>query len=581
MIVGIDLGTTNSAVAIWRDGKAELIPNSLGDLLTPSAVSLSDDGSILVGMAARDRQSTHPQRTATAFKRLIGTQQTCQLGKQRFSAEDLSALVLRSLKADAEAFLGHPVERAVITVPAYFNDRQRKATRRAGEIAGFTVERLINEPTAAALAHGIQDREDRQPFLVFDLGGGTFDVSIVEIFEGVIEVHASAGDNRLGGEDFNDLLVALALAGLPALAADAADSLLREVIRAAAERARRALTTSESADLAFVWNGEPYSVPVTTAAFEEAAAPLIARLRDPVLRSLRDSGNSAEKLSEIILVGGATRMPVVRKAVTRMFGRFPAASVDPDHAVALGAAVQAGLKSRDAALSEIRLTDVCPFTLGVNTSEYDRHGRLHQDMFAPIIERNTVIPASRVHTFSTVQDNQRLVDLGVYQGEARNCSANVKLGTVSVPVPPRQAGTVRIDVRFSYDVSGLLEVDVSIPETGVTRQLVICDDADAPGAADVAARRKALAGLKVHPRDDAANAAVLARGARCYEGFLGEHRAFVGQLMLGFEAALGRDYPVMFGAIYVFSLIGLITHLITDLTYMLVDPRIDFEARGG
>ncbi len=543
MIVGIDLGTTNSAVAIWRDGKAELIPNSLGDLLTPSAVGLSDDGAVLVGMAARERQSTHPHLTATAFKRLMGTQQQAELGRKSFSAEDLSALVLRSLKADAEAYLGEPVTQAVITVPAYFNDRQRKATRRAGEMAGFTVERLINEPTAAALAHGIHDREDRQPFLVFDLGGGTFDVSIVEIFEGVIEVHASAGDNRLGGEDFNDILVSLAASRLPALKDEISDSRLKEVMRAAAERARRALTNADSTELAFIWNGEPHSVAVTAAEFEEAAAPLIARLRDPVLRSLRDSGNTAEALSEVIMVGGATRMPVVRKAVTRMFGRFPAASVDPDQAVALGAAVQAGLKSRDEALSEIRLTDVCPFTLGVKTSEYDRHGRLHHDLFSPIIERNTVIPASRIRDFSTMQDNQTKVDFEIYQGEARLCAANVKLGTLTVPVPPKPAGHVRIDCRFSYDVSGLLEVDITIPETGASRQLVICDDSDAPSAAEVEARRKVLAALKVHPREDAANAALLARAERCYESFLGERRAMIGQMMLGFEAVLERQDP--------------------------------------
>jgi molecular chaperone HscC len=543
MIVGIDLGTTNSAVAIWRDGRAELIPNSLGDVLTPSAVSLSDDGAILVGMAARERQSTHPQLTATAFKRRMGTQQTAQLGRDSYSAEDLSALVLRALKADAEAWLGEPVEAAVITVPAYFNDRQRKATRRAGEMAGLKVERLLNEPTAAALAHGIHDKEDKHPFLVFDLGGGTFDVSIVEIFEGIIEVRASAGDNRLGGEDFNDMLVELARGRLPALKADAADSRLREIMRAAAERCRRALTGADCAPFTFVWNGEAHEIAVAAADFEEAAAPLIARLRDPVLRSLRDSGVVSDMLSAVIMVGGATRMPIVRQAVTRMFGRFPDISVDPDHAVALGAAVQAGLRARDAALEEIRLTDVCPFTLGVNTTEFDRNGRMHHGVFSPIIERNTVIPASRVHSFSTLQDNQRAVEFGIYQGEARNVAANVKLGQVSLPVPPRPAGQVQIDCRFSYDASGLLEVDVTVPETGVAKQLVICDDADAPDSAAIAARRTKLAALKVHPRDEEANAALLARAARCYESFLAERRDFIGQLILTFEAVIERQDP--------------------------------------
>jgi molecular chaperone HscC len=543
MIVGIDLGTTNSAVAVWRDGKAELIPNSLGDLLTPSAVSVGPDGAVMVGMAARDRQSTHPKLTATAFKRLMGTQQSLQLGKRRFSPEELSALVLRSLKADAEAALGEPVEAAVITVPAYFNDRQRKATRRAGEMAGLKVERLLNEPTAAALAHGIHDRQDKQPFLVFDLGGGTFDVSIVEIFEGIIEVRASAGDNRLGGEDFNDAIVALGLQRMPQLEDASHSSHLKEIMRAAAERTRRTLTGSDEAVLQFVWNDGLHETRITAADFEESTAPLIARLREPVLRSLRDSGIVSDYLSEIILVGGATRMPVVRRAVTRMFGRFPDVGVDPDHAVALGAAVQAGLRAKDAALDEIRLTDVCPFTLGIETAEYDRHGRIHDGLFSPIIERNTVIPASRVHTYSTMHDNQTQVKLVVYQGEARKVEANVKLGEIMIPLPPRPAGQIPIDVRFSYDTSGLLEVDVTIPETGVAHQLVICDDADAPDEAAIEARRKALAALKIHPRDEAANAALLARAARCYESFLGERRDAIGQMILGFETVLERQDP--------------------------------------
>jgi molecular chaperone HscC len=543
MIVGIDLGTTNSAVAVWRDGEAVLIPNSIGDVLTPSAVSLGDDGAVLVGMAARERQATHPDLTATAFKRYMGTQQMAQLGRARYSAEDLSALVLRALKADAEAFLGEPVEAAVITVPAYFNDRQRKATRRAGEIAGLKVERLLNEPTAAALAHGIHQKEDKQPFLVFDLGGGTFDVSIVEIFEGIIEVRASAGDNRLGGEDFNDVLIELVRDRLPGLRDDASDSRLREIMRAAAERCRRGLSTAEAAPFSFVWKEQAFESEVAGAAFEDAAGPLVARLREPVLRSLRDSNIVSDMLSEVILVGGATRMPVVRRAVTRMFGRFPGTAVDPDQAVALGAAVQAGLRARDAALDEIRLTDVCPFTLGVDTAEFDGQGRLHQGLFAPIIDRNTVIPASRVHSFSTLQDNQRVVAFGIYQGEARNVAANVKLGEVSLPVPARPAGQVQVDCRFSYDASGLLEVDVTVPETGVARQLVICDDADAPDAKEVEKRRQVLAALKVHPRDDAANAALLARAARCYESFLGERRDLIGQFILAFETALAGQDP--------------------------------------
>ncbi len=539
MIVGIDLGTTNSLVAVWRDGEAVLIPNSLGDFLTPSAVSIGDDGGLLVGLAARERQSTHPKQTATTFKRLMGTPQITTLGKQKYKADELSSLVLASLKADAEAFLGEAVTSAVITVPAYFNDKQRKATRRAGELAGLKVERLVNEPTAAALAYGIHDRDQEEPFLVFDLGGGTFDVSLVEMFDGIIEVRASAGDNRLGGEDFNAMLIGLAKELLgDRLPSPSDPQAFDEILRASAERSRRALSDAESATFRFVWEGSELSCDITTAQFESKCEPLIARLREPVLRSLRDSNTKVDALAEIVLVGGSTRMPVVRRAVTRMFGRFPNATVHPDHAVALGAAVQAGLKSRDAALDEIRLTDVCPFTLGVNVSEKDQRGNVRNGIFSPIIERNTVIPASRSEVFSTMSDQQKVVEFGIYQGEARDVAQNVKLGEIKVAVPPKPAGHVSVECRFSYDTSGLLEVDVTVPETGTTKQIAIYDEEDSAFTANLEERRSALAKLKVHPRDDAQNAAILARAARCYESFLGAQRDYIGSLISQFQSVL-------------------------------------------
>lgn len=540
MIVGIDLGTTNSAVALWRDGAAQLVPNALGDFLTPSAVSVDASGHVLVGQAARDRQATHPQDSVSSFKRYMGAQRTVRLGKRDFSAEDLSALVLKSLKADVEAFAGEPVSDAVITVPAYFNDRQRKATRRAGELAGFNVRRLINEPTAAALAFGVHDRQDREPFLVFDLGGGTFDVSIVEMFDGIIEVRASAGDNVLGGDDFNQCLVALVRPQLhPADALEGlAPDLLEAQLLAAAEQARRRLTDAAQTDFALVLNGARVSAPVDAAAFEAAAEPLIDRLREPVLRSLRDSRIAVQSLSEIVLVGGATRMPVVRRAITRMFGRFPDTTVHPDHAVALGAAVQAGLIERNAGLDEIRLTDVCPFTLGVDTSERDRSGHFRHGLFSPIIDRNTAIPVSRVANYTTIADNQSFIEFGIYQGEAREVVSNVRLGSIKVPVPPRPAGHVSVDCRFSYDSSGLLEVDVTVAETGVTRNLVILDESDGPSDKDIAARRAELAKLKFHPREEAENVALLARAQRAYEAHIGDDRARIGAMITDFEGAL-------------------------------------------
>jgi molecular chaperone HscC len=543
LIIGIDLGTTNCAVGVWRDGRVDLVPNSLSHVLTPSAVSLEENGTLLVGLAARERQSTHPTLTATAFKRLMGAERPTKLGQRVFLPEELSALMLQRLKADAEEFLGEPVTEAVITVPAYFNDKQRKATRRAGELAGLKVERLLNEPTAAALAYGIHELGDETRFLVFDLGGGTFDVSVLEIFEGVVEVRASTGDNRLGGEDFNDVMIELFLeqVGKDWSRADRGDPVLTQRLRVAAERARRDLTDQAEARMSVTWRDVAHEAEISGDAFEAKAAPLLARLREPVQRALRDSQVSSQDLREIVLVGGATRMPVVRKAVTRMFGRFPSNAVNPDEAVAIGAAIQAGLKARDAALKEIVLTDVCPYSLGVETSERLPNGDLRPGVFSPIIERNTTIPASRVKSFVTVRDGQNSVAFNIFQGESRLAKENIPLGRVDIPVPPAPGGEVDVNVRFTYDINGMLEVDVEVPRTGERRELVIVDEEGA-SAVDLEKRRAELAALKQHPRDADVNKAALARALRCFENFLGEERQYVSQATAQFESVLeGQD----------------------------------------
>jgi molecular chaperone HscC len=546
MIVGIDLGTTNSAIGIWRDGGAGLIPNSLGSFLTPSAVSIDEKGELLVGLAARERQVSHPEKTATAFKRYMGSKRRSRLGNKDLLPEELSALVLRSLKADAEKFLGEIVTDAVITVPAYFNDKQRQATRRAGQLAGLNVRRLLNEPTAAALAYGIHQRDVETRFLVFDLGGGTFDVSVLELFEGVIEVRASTGDNQLGGEDFNEILIDRFFRANQkpmGLAAKHDDAAVYERMRDQAERCRRKLSSESAAKMKVVWKDTEFKLEVTEEEFAKDAEALIERLRSPVLRALRDSNIRAESLNEIVLVGGATRMPVVRKAVTKMFGRFPQTQINPDEAVALGAAVQAGLMARDVNLKEVVLTDVCPYSLGVNTSERLPNGSLRTGIFAPIIERNTLIPASRERAFSPLDDRQAVVEFQIFQGESRNCSDNIPLGKVSMPVPAGRASQIAVNVRFTYDINGLLEVDVHVPETGQRRELTIIDDETRIAPDELARRREALAELKVHPRDDAANRALIARAERCYEQSLGERREFIARCLDQFAAVLESQDP--------------------------------------
>lgn len=542
MIVGIDLGTTNSLAALWRNGQAELVPNALREVLTPSAVSVDADGSILVGLAARERAQTHPERTAMAFKRAMGTSRKFTLGHQSFRAEELSALVLRSLKADAQTLLGGPVDHAVITVPAYFSDTQRHATRSAGTLAGFTQVSLLNEPTAAALAYGLHQKSSETQFLVFDLGGGTFDVSVLELFDGVMEVRATAGDNQLGGEDLDQALVRhfLDTAGLGAAAE--ADARLQARIRASAERAKCALETADTATLAVRHGDRQHSLVLTAAALESLAAPLLERLRQPVERALRDARIRAGELNAVVLAGGSTRLRAVRQLVTRMFARFPETALNPDEVVALGAAVQAGLIARDATLAERVMTDVCPYTLGIETSRETVPGRRVTGFFAPVLDRNTPIPASRVQRFHPVDDYQAGLLLKVYQGEARMVRDNILLGQISLDLPAARLGHLAADVRFTYDASGLLEVEATVLKdeapVGPPAQLVIEKSGDRLSSEDIASRLAALSELKIHPRDRLEIRALLARAERHYAQLLGDQREQLAAVIAQFEAAL-------------------------------------------
>lgn len=538
MHIGIDLGTTNSLVSVFRNERTELIPNAFGHVLTPSAVGLDDDGNLLIGLPALQRVGSHATLTATAFKRWMGSDHRIRLGKREFRPEELSALVLKQLKSDAEAFLGEEVLDAVITVPAYFNDAQRKATKTAAELAGLKVDRLLNEPTAAGLAYGLQERADHTVFLVFDLGGGTFDVSVLEYFDGVVEVRASAGDTRLGGEDFVAVLEQLFLARCPQLPERERETLLasRAVWRAA-EQAKRDLSDQTSATMRLVHNGQQLEVEVTRQDFEEASQELITRLRRPIERALMDARLEPSELAEVVLVGGASRMPLVRQTVARLFQRLPLRTINPDETIARGAAIQAALVARDSALDEVVLTDVMPYSLGVVISE-NINGRRYHDRFSPIIERNTPVPVSRVSSYCTVENKQRQIKLDIRQGESPIGSENLKLGELEIEVPPLPAGEANIDVRFSYDANGLLVVDVSESRTGRKVSSVIRQNAGAMSDEDIAAALKRLDTLKVHPRDEQENVYLVQRAKRLYEDRLGEDRLWVARCLTEFEMAL-------------------------------------------
>ena len=541
MIIGIDLGTTNSLVALWRDGKASIIPNALGEHLTPSCVSIDDDGTVLVGRAARERLQTHPQLTAAVFKRYMGSEKKITLGTQQFRPEELSSMVLRALKEDAEAFLGHKVEEAIITVPAYFSDAQRKATRIAGQLAGLRVERLLNEPTAAALAYGIRDKEQESKFLVFDLGGGTFDVSILELFEGVMEVRASAGDNFLGGEDFVTVLVDAFLEGSglhDAIGSRLLDPRQQQLLRDEAERAKRLLSDQPSVRMATRYQDKEYSWEINEDKLAQLCEPLLARLRLPVERALRDATIRAAELDEVVLAGGATRMPLVRKLVSRMFGRFPAIHLDPDEAVALGAAVQAGLKMRDAALDEVVMTDVAPYSLGIATSRQIGPNQYEGGHYLPIIERNSVVPVSRTESITTIQDNQKEINLAIFQGESRLVADNVFLGKINFPIPAKKAGEISIDVRFTYDISGVLEAEVTVLATQERHKMIISDNAGVMTPEQIEQRFLELADLKIHPREQLENRTLVTRADRLYEQSLGDVRNYIAAHTANFQAAL-------------------------------------------
>ena len=534
-IIGIDLGTTNSACGFWKDGQAQLIPNRLGEYLTPSVVGFDDDNAITVGRVAKERLISHSDRTVAVFKRLMGSNHRITIGSREFTAQELSSLVLRSLKEDAEHYLQESVTEAVISVPAYFNDNQRQATKMAGELAGLTVRRLINEPTAAAMAYGLHEKQEGT-FVILDMGGGTFDVSILEFFDGVMEVHASAGDNFLGGEDFVEAMVSDVLA-VHRIDRGELSSQQRYNLYMQMETAKRRVD-GENKILHLELGNRQIEWPVTELWFEQIVTPLLLRVKRPIETALRDSSIRAAEIDDVVLVGGATRMKLFRSTVSRLFGRFPSHSIDPDLAVAMGAAIQAGLQARDEALDDVVLTDVCPYTLGTEVVGPDG---VTPGYFLPIIERNSVVPTSIVRSVFTVSDQQKHVEVNIYQGENRLVEKNIFLGSLRVAVPPASKGKERVDIRYSYDMNGLLEVDVKVESTGKTYSKVIEQMPGALSDADKEKSMKRLAALKFHPRDQEENRALLARGERLYESSRGERREQIARIMGEFDRILNRQ----------------------------------------
>ncbi|EEN6985604.1 molecular chaperone HscC [Salmonella enterica] len=527
LAIGIDLGTTNSLIAVWQDGAAQLIPNKFGEYLTPSIISMDENKQILVGKPAAARKTSHPDKTAALFKRAMGSNTHWHLGEESFNAPELSSLVLRSLKEDAEDYLQQPIKDVVISVPAYFSDEQRKHTRLAAELAGLNAVRLINEPTAAAMAYGLHTQQNSRS-LVFDLGGGTFDVTVLEYATPIIEVHASAGDNYLGGEDFTHLLLDEVLKRW-----NLDKSALTDSDLAALYACVEAAKCASGSPLRMSWLYQE-SVLESTFYDDELEAlwlPLLNRLRTPIEQALRDSRLKPEQIDSLVLVGGASQMPLVQRIAVRLFGKLPYQSYDPSTIVALGAATQAACRLRHEDVEEVILTDICPYSLGVEVNRQSVPG-----IFSPIIERNTTVPVSKVETYSTMHPEQDSICVRVYQGESHKVKNNILIDSFDVMLKPN--GHIQaIDIRFSYDINGLLEVDVLL-EDGKSESRIISHNATSLTTQQIDASRERLQALKIYPRDMLINRTFKAQLEEQWSRALGDEREMLGEIITDFDAAL-------------------------------------------
>lgn len=537
MILGIDLGTTNSLISHFSENGHVIIPNRLGDNLTPSIVSIDENEQIYVGKVAKERKILYPDCTAEVFKRSMGTQKEYKLGNKKFLAEELSSFVIRSLKEDAEEFLGQTVEEVVISVPAYFNDSQRKATCRAGELAGVKVERVISEPTAAAIAYGLQNKKLETKFLVFDLGGGTFDVSVLEVFENIMEVRAVAGDNFLGGEDFTDIVINMFFKEKN-IDENSLDRKTLAHIKKQAEICKLGFTNGKNSLMKCKINDEFIEYNISIDEYEKSCQLLLAKIRKPIERALSDAAIKVKEIDEIILVGGATKLSIIRNFVGKLFGMLPNTHINPDETVAIGAAIQGAMKERNKAIKEIILTDVCSYTLGTNVSVQKQGNYYESGYFFPIIERNTVIPVSRTERLYTAYDNQSEIRVEVLQGESRLAKNNLYLGEIIVPVQRKKAGEEAIDVTYTYDINSILEVEVTVVSSNLKKRIVIEKEDGNMSKEEIEARLEELKELKILPKNREENKLLLSRGERLYEESIGEIREKIDLSIRHFENVL-------------------------------------------
>lgn len=470
-IIGIDLGTTNSAVAVMEGGDAVIIPNIEGNRTTPSVVAFTKDGERLVGETAKRQAITNPDRTVSSIKRHMGSDFNVKIDSKTYTPQDISAMILQKLKSDAESYLGEKITEAVITVPAYFTDAQRQATKDAGRIAGLDVKRIVNEPTAAALAYGEDKDTEAQTVMVYDLGGGTFDVSILELSDGVFEVHATRGNNKLGGDDFDNRVIDyIAEEFKKENGIDLkADKMSLQRLKEAAEKAKKELssTMSTNINLPFITASQAgplhLNMDLTRAKFDELTADLVKMTEGPVKDALSDAGLSASDIDKVLLVGGSTRIPAVQECIKKLTGKQPQKDINPDECVALGAAIQGGVLSGD--VKDLLLLDVTPLSLGIETMG---------NITTRLIERNTTIPTKKSQVFTTAADNQTSVEIHVLQGERQMAKDNVTLGRFTLDgIAPARRGVPQIEVTFDIDANGIVNVSAKDLGTGKEQHITI------------------------------------------------------------------------------------------------------------
>ena len=547
-IIGIDLGTTNSLAAVWRDFGPVIIPNAVGKNMTPSFVSITEDKTVITGQAAKELMITDSENTACTFKRTMGQRYFYTMQGREYSSIELSAFILGSLKRDAEKFLGEEVTEAVISVPAYFNQNQRQATKEAGKLAGLKVERLISEPTAAALCYGINEQPDMTNAIVLDLGGGTFDVSVLEFFDGVIDVKAVSGDNHLGGEDFTKSISAWFLYENKIMADLTPQE--RAELNKASEIAKFAISDKDlprNAVMTVTISGTEYRSEITPEIFSAITADLMLRLKSPIKKALRDAGLRVADVDSVILMGGATRMNCVMEFAESVFGDRVISSINPDETVALGAAVLAAMKEHNHDLKETVLTDICPFTLSTDvlksaTSRFD--SKKDDDIYCdPLIERNTPVPVSIVKRYCTSFLGQTEISVNVFQGESLLPKENLQLGQMKIEVPYNRKDHESIDIRFTYDINGLLEVEVTVVSTGQKKSIMINQGNFDISEMEIEEARKKMASLKILPWEKEENIAILEKARRLYQESVGKQREYIMEQIVAFEEILAKQNP--------------------------------------